>query len=1194
MAAPEETAKPPPAAPETNREYVRRRLKKGTVNWAKDTASGIVSTLVMAVFGLILVQIGLASEAPDLSFNLFSPYEFWKSFTGLLVEWSQWNEWLLLGLGGLALLATAAAFLWWRRTPPAEAAPAAEAATPVTAPAEGAATAAATDEGAAAEPAPPHPARPRREPLLPRVEHTLRSMRTVSAFGMIAALLFGAYAYQQYLWNVELPVAKDRIGIAFTRQLGGVAARDQLADYLRQMGHEGQIVMRDLPVTFDARDILQAQQLARRIGAAAVVIYREEPGAPTAGRGPGSAAPPAAQATPASLRHVAYIVFADPSLGVEIPVRQETLTGTPPALTYRTKEGVEVPRLEAADLGRLMEAAAGILLYDQDHYLAAVAHLRNALPADGPPGATDGLVSFYLGNAYALIKQDAQAAAAYDAAIKRYTGQARLSVQDRLVLAKAYTARGFLYFAANQLDQEEAALRQAVALREPLDKDQSALADPAIFREVHNTFGTAYVYLLETARYRQDQDTTDLWLRRAQEAAQALRTRPDDHRARLVAVWMTARTGDCEAAYQLAQDLLRQDPANLAVHQQLWQLAATRDTNLYTSIEAKQHLDAALAINPHSLPDLQMLLNYYVLRTIFLDPDYIRDVQATADRILEVDPGNVQALETVVQTVVNYTELRLSDDTGLITFPIGDVRTFQKQQVARSTDLAQVQQVVAQFDSARPYVVRWAEEVQPQAPAPLLYGARLRQKSENFLFHHQFSSDPATKTALRTLHEATWQQAITATNRVLEPGRQAPPRAQAEAHTLLSRLWNSRYWLAVFDQDAAAQEPALRQSAQHAELAAALLDANPAATIWERALDHAVYTDLLIAAYLMGANVRAWGHADEEARYNTLAQTTQERLATLQQQMLAGFQTEETYLGSSVCTTGQVLQDGLQALNAGDAPKARDLFQQYVTAFPQDPTGVLDLGWAQYLSGDLSAALTTTVQFEQQAPEQPEGPGNRAVILLALGQAAPAQEGYATAFAKIDALPLGLRLVYLDSLATDLLGLARRHPEGTRPPRDAIKAALPAFISYVEGLPAAARIERGGLLVSALNKLALVSLRADDPATARRFAEAGLAVNPDVALLHGVLAAAHLATDDATAAQQEIAKAVAVTDSYLVGSDGQPLTGEARTAAAQEAQAAMTELAQEFEAFLQTTPDLKARGSPLLTALQAAAARYAP
>ena len=111
----------------------------------------------------------------------------------------------------------------------------------------------------------------------------------------------------------------------------------------------------------------------------------------------------------AAPRHVAYIVFADPSLGIEIPVRQETTAGAPPALTYRTKEGVEVPRLEAADLGRLMEAAAGILLYDQDHYLAAVAHLRNALPADGPPGPTDGLVSFYLGNAYALIKQDDQA-----------------------------------------------------------------------------------------------------------------------------------------------------------------------------------------------------------------------------------------------------------------------------------------------------------------------------------------------------------------------------------------------------------------------------------------------------------------------------------------------------------------------------------------------------------------------------------------------------------------------------------------------------------------------------------------------------------------------------------------------------------------------------------------------------------------
>jgi hypothetical protein len=157
---------------------------------------------------------------------------------------------------------------------------------------------------------------------------------------------------------------------------------------------------------------------------------------------------------------------------------------------------------------------------------------------------------------------------------------------------------------------------------------------------------------------------------------------------------MTYRTGDCAGAYRLAQDLLRQDPGKLAVHQQLWRLAATRDTNLVNSSEVKQHLDAALAIHPHSLPDLQMRLNYYVLRTIFLDPDYIQEVQATADRILAVDPNNVQALETYVHTVVNYTRLRLEPDPGLITWPIGDVRTFLKQQGARSADVAQVTQVV--------------------------------------------------------------------------------------------------------------------------------------------------------------------------------------------------------------------------------------------------------------------------------------------------------------------------------------------------------------------------------------------------------------------------------------------------------------------------------------------------------------------
>jgi hypothetical protein len=172
----------------------------------------------------------------------------------------------------------------------------------------------------------------------------------------------------------------------------------------------------------------------------------------------------------------------------------------------------------------------------------------------------------------------------------------------------------------------------------------------------------------------------------------------------------------------------------------------------------------------------------------------------------------------------------------------------------------------------------------------------------------------------------------------------------------------------------------------------------------------------------------------------------------------------------------------------------------------------------------------------------------------------------------MDALPLGLRLVYLDSLANDLLSLARR----ATPPREAIQAALPAFAAYVEALPAP-DTERGGLLVSALNKLALVALRAGDAATPRRFPESGLAVNPDLALLHGIMAAGHLATGDAAEAEQEVVKAIAVTGSYRVGSDGRPLT--ARTAAAQEARATMAQLVQEFEVLLQSRPDLQARPS---------------
>ncbi|MFI5269675.1 MAG: hypothetical protein ACHQ7M_20045, partial [Chloroflexota bacterium] len=257
-----------------------------------EVASGTLATIALGVLGLVLVQIGVAQQSvkPGEKFELpslrlFQPAEFWKSLSGLIVDWSQANEWLLLGLGVVSGLLTVAAFLGWRWTRKNK-----------------------EDEKAA------------KSLLIQMAEEKLLGLKMVSSLFMISMLLLGAYGYQQYLWRVALPVPAGQIGIAFTRQLGSTVAQDRLADDLKQLGHGNVLAMRELPVTFDASDIDMARALARRFGADDVVIYRDEANtvAPTttdAARGPGlAAALPDATTT----HHVAYVVFANASIGVQV------------------------------------------------------------------------------------------------------------------------------------------------------------------------------------------------------------------------------------------------------------------------------------------------------------------------------------------------------------------------------------------------------------------------------------------------------------------------------------------------------------------------------------------------------------------------------------------------------------------------------------------------------------------------------------------------------------------------------------------------------------------------------------------------------------------------------------------------------------------------------------------------------------
>jgi hypothetical protein len=1188
-----EAPRPAPTDPED----LGARFEEGLRNWILDTAKGIVTSTATVLFVLLLVQLGLASEGQDLSFKLFSPYEFWKSFSGLVVQWSQWNEWLLLALALLTLAVTVGLFVWWRRYQAREARH--------------------HFPGHDAVPASPGGRKSKRRNIYFRVQSSLRSMKGVSAFGMISAILFGAYFYQQYLWNVELPVPDGQIGIAFTRQVGNTIASDTLAESLRlrQLGHGDEIVLRDLPVSFDPKDTSQAQRFARRIHAHAVIIYNEvkaTSGGGTVGlRVPGVASP--ARQAPDQRRFVAYLVFADPSLGIEIPVTQEAGAGQPERLSARTKDGLEVPRLEGSDTTRLMEAAAGVLLYDRDRYPAAIAHFRNAVGNGGLGSSSDSLVYLYMGNAYYLLEQDAKAAEAFDSAIRAGESINQPGVQERLVLAQAYISRAQLYFYSYETEASETLLRKALRLKETLDQDETALSNPAIFRQLHETAGNAYSRLLDIALLNKDDDAKQLWLARVGDEARALATRPEDSRAMSAAARFLYRSGACEEAYGIAYDQLDKDPRNANLHRTVAGLTVLRDQSLM-SPESTQQRKELLKLNPASLPDLHYMLLRYSLNATSSDIGYLDKVKETADAILAVDPTNVQALErylTTVDVAGTYDLLLLlvepenmealadfspylESSGGMAALmdpaygysPIGDTRTLRKVLTDQVQDPETIKRMLAMKEGARPYIVRWAQEADPDTAEPVIFAARYSRNLNSYVSLYSSMGGTVDQEVL----DRVWQRAFDDATAVLESDRHLSPRQLAEAHSSLSNLYRSSYLMKFLQQDKEGAGEMLNHALDHARTAADLIDKNPpeSPTLGELNLDYTVYNDYSLAAYFA---TFYYDWVDDQAKvdeYTRLHETLAAKATELQARAAEPLDQGYDYLKSLTCAGDNLLKQGTDALQAGDVDRAVELLTGYTGKYAHDPVGAWSLAWAQYRSGDAAAALQTLDRAAEFSGDIATLWGKKVVVLLAQDKGDDAARALTEFHTRLETEPVEVRVRELVGLGRDLLELARDGHDA----RAGIKTLLPEVQRYIDILPAEARKAEGAQMILALDSLGAASTWAGDYDLARKFLQAAVEINGDYLPARADLALALLASGDSKGAAGAYDQAVKSAATYTRGTDGAALKGASLNAGFEDARTQLEAAASDLERLMNERPDLKEAGGRLLDRLNRAASTY--
>jgi tetratricopeptide (TPR) repeat protein len=852
-------------------------------------------------------------------------------------------------------------------------------------------------------------------------------------------------------------------------------------------------------------------------------------------------------------------------------------------LTFKTKEGVEIPRLETTDLGRLMEATAGVLLYDKDRYLPAISHLRNALPPAGEPAPdSDALIYYYLGAAHDLINEVDKAAEAYDRGIEIYAANPRPTLQDRITYARALSTRGLLYFNAGDAEAAKRTLAKAVALREEVDRDQSALSDPATFRLVHETFGNAYVYRMQIEQRPEggDPEAAKLWADRARQEAQALLSKDEDWRGRLSGIWMTYRTGDCEGAYTLGQDMLAADADSRYGHQVIWRIAAMRDKTIVNS-ESKQHIDALARISPNDLTVLQTQSSYYTLAHYFNDPGYVHSLRETLDKILEVDPYNVGALDNYASMMYFKTLPSLDLSATPIFYSTGDERTFYKAHEDWIKDPQRTRDILAEIDQAREYVTRWKEEVQPGAFLPVFYAAQLSSNAEARLYEYKYTV--GEDKALSDMYEPARQRAVKDAEAALNPALEHTTYERIQALALIMTHYVRLYWNGAYAKDMDMMRRGVEGNLEYEKELAALLQANSPTNQDESVIQMNAYVSLSNHAGVASLYYDDAGDKARAGEYNTLFQQRMARWSELISQGNVNLQQGEQELDRALCPTGELKLQARQSAAGNDNDKAVDDLIRYTGLYPADPAGYVDLGWYRYLAGDPGGALAATEKAIALNPNELVALGNRPLMLAAVGREGEVVEAERTFLAALDSKRPAESMNVLTLHTIDMV-LAARDKEQMRP---SITSMLVEIEKHIAALPAKMQADYPWHIMPQRNNLGAALVWVGDYEGALRNLDEALKLNPKHALTQSNVGLVKIASGDTAGALDAYRQAVKIANGYLLDSQGQQRTDNLRVWQG-IADSDLSNAIDALAALVEQRPELKEAARPALDLLTGA------
>nr|MBA2276536.1 hypothetical protein [Chloroflexia bacterium] len=1008
--------------------------------------AGLTAAIVATLVALISFRFGTRSSGEEIGPALLSPLSLFTGFKGLVIELSTLNEYILLGVGGLILaLAVALGVGRWRVV--------------------------------------------RREQALRggepgRFAGAFVNQRTVAFLTLLSLTVLGAYAYQQYLWRVSLPIPDGALGIALTREAAAATLTDELADALYTQGQAEQVVVRQLPVRFDARDTARARDMGERIGARAVIIYRaDERGAE------------------GQTEYVAYVVFTDPSIGL-------TLGGSPDGSpdsaaggqagqpSIQVKEGVPVPVLRTETLDELVNAAAGIIAYDDDRAREAIGHLELAVP-DSADAPNTGIVNFYLGNAYNLDSQSGPAATAYERAAAFYEQRQRageiLGPQDGLILAKTYLERGRVASFTGDWATALAWYERGLGPRADVLARASGLERPT---DVHATYARLYTLMADAYRFQDRAEDQRAWEERARDELLALATlaNPTDSYALVQQSTASFFIGDCVAASEAVERAGALDPSDTRPLTYAGIIAMSQGRPDI----ATEYVRQVIAANPDDIAARHLLANILVLNGLTgeaFETAWLLESEAVGREIIALDPTNIEAHENLAESATLRGQAAESDATALLN---NDMLTYGKSQILWPVDAEHRQLALDAYGIVIEERRILAAELQPGDAAAEAAVAHAYLQRElvlyGFLLNLAVAGDQAQ---LDTVKAATGEQILADAARV----REWTDRALANpAATRLDRLmaWSARTqslerewsWYRFFAEDAAKADALEAEFRKDVAAATTFGEAEPVFGIDEIAPLRIVYFEARAIALVIDNDQVAADAAMTKIDELTAQERTQ--------------RTQGITHYSTFCAAEREREAGDASLAKGDAEDART---HYVAALKANPTHAGALGRlaaVQAQEGDIAGAVTNATAATEAAPDNAALWADLARYQLIAGDAGARDTAYDRCFALAAEQPPQERMATVGAAIAALATLVETQPAHA----PGVAAVVPRFGGFLDGM--AADGEGTFQYPSRYAELGRLALDADGAALAEPLLRRSLTLDPHQPAAHANLVIAVL------------------------------------------------------------------------------------